>query len=133
MRIQHTVNPLITEDAEAQDVIFGLSAASSKAVLSGFASAKSGVEDLADGVPFTVPMSGGPDTVNGFFLSGSYDFNLNINGLGDIQVRRGLTGDSSAPNFTAAKVLMEANASSLIVTPVGGACRLHWAVWGDAA
>jgi len=131
MRIRHTVNPKITEDADGKNVLLGLDDALSEAILDGFTSQTSDAKNLlsSDGA-FTVPFGAVVTVGKGFFLRATGDFDLLINGAGPFQVRRGATGASAAV-FAESKVFMECDVSALIVTPIAD-LRLIWAVWGDA-
>jgi len=129
MRVRHTTNPVITEDTSGKDILLSLDDQTAEAILDGFTSQTSDVRDLlASSGAFNVPF-GAVSTGKGFFLRADGDFDLEINGSQKFQIRRGATGAGGAV-FTSAKVLMEADVSSLVVTPLAD-LRLIWAVWGD--
>lgn len=130
MRVRHTVNPIISEDADGTSILLGLSDVTAETILDGFQSQGNDVRDLLQsGGEFAVPL-GGPTVIHGFWLRATGDFDLRINNSAQaFQVRRGSTGTGGAV-FANAKVLMECITTALHVTPIQD-LRLFWAVWGD--
>lgn len=128
MKITHTVNPKISEDADGTECLLGLSDASEQTNLQGFGSSVNESRNLllADG-ELTIPLDG-ITTIRGFWLKATGAFDLRINGGAAIRFNPGkVDADTSAAT---ARVFMEANISTLHITPVAD-LRAHWAAWGD--
>lgn len=128
MRVQHTVNPKLSEDTAGDDCLLGFSDAAQVVTLDGFASATSDARNLllADG-EFTLPLTAITD-VKGFWVRSSGDFDVSINGGALIRVERGYV--DATTRASSSRVLLEALVTDVKITPVADQ-RVHWAAWGD--
>ena len=135
MRVIPSAHVTITDGTDQRDVLFQPDAALAEVNLDGFREQVSGRENLAALDTFTLPIG---DLTNpaGLFLRFTGDFAVNINGLGDINIRRGAAkvGSAAVPlpdtPGNAARLLMEAQVTTVVVTAVGAGV-LIWAAWGD--
>ena len=123
MRVRHTLNPVVSEDADGKSVLFGLDETTAEAVLDTLTRVASGVTNLDDAEVFVLPYADVTDARGFFVRMDGADFDLEIEGAAALQIRR-------VGAFANCKVLMEAQTTSLRVTAVG-AGRLTWCIWGD--
>lgn len=130
MRVRHTVNPVVSEDANGRSVLFGLDEQLADAVIDGFTRVNSGVTDLSDTDVYNIPLGDVTDARGIFLRSDGGDFDVVINGSDTpLQVRRGVTGEGGAL-FQNCKLLIECNVATVEVTAVGDG-RLTYCIWGD--
>lgn len=129
MRVTTRANVVIADGTDNKDTIFGPDSDLAESVLDGQQEAISGRERLTvAGGAYTLPLS----TINapqGFFLRVSGDATVNINGLGEVNLERGITATGGV-KATHARLLWEGSVSSVVVTPTEDG-QLVWAVWGD--
>jgi hypothetical protein len=129
MRIIHTVCPQISDDTDGKHTLFGLDEDLIQSTIDGMTEVSSGRAVLPIAA-FTVPM--GPiSSCKGAYLRAEGDFDLAINGGAAIQVRRPQKGTSAADLAAAATFFIEANISSLVVTPIAVNTVLFYALFGD--
>ncbi len=128
MRVQHTVNPQISEDTEGAECLLGLSDSVQQVNLDGFGSSTTDARNLLlAGGEFTLPLTT-VSAIHGFWVRSDGDFDLRVNGGSLIQIRRGKT--DATTDATSARVFMEAMVTDIKVTPQSDQ-RVHWAAWGD--
>jgi hypothetical protein len=129
MRIIHTVCPQITDDDDGKHKLFGLDEDLIQSTLDGMTEVSSGRAVLPV-APFTVPM-GAITSCKGAYLRAEGDFDLSINGGAVIQVRRPQKGTTAADLAAAATFFIEANISSIAITPIVVNTVLFYALFGD--
>ena len=129
MRVKHKANVSISLDTAGRDKLFALDDTLAEVTLDGCQEANAGTVAVAALGTLTVPF-GGISVGRGFFLRSTGDFTLSVNGAAGLPVKRGPTGAAGAV-AASARVLMEAQVSSLVVTAGSAALVLTYAVWGD--
>ena len=128
MRVQHTVNVQIAEDADMKNLLYGPSVSLAQVVIDSYESQTGGTFTVAAGATESLKL-GDVTAPRGVYLRVDNDCQVNINGLGPIQLRRG----TGATGFTA-KLFMEGEISSVAITaPVGTEIHGTWCFWGDLA
>jgi len=128
MRVQHTVNVQIAEDADMKNLLYGPNVSLSQVVIDAYQDQASGTFTVAGGTTESLN-KGDVTSPRGVFLRVDNDCQVNINGLGNIQLRRG----TAATGFTA-KLFLEGEISSVAITaPVGADVHGTWCFWGDVA
>lgn len=127
MRIKHKVNVRIADDANMKDMLFGPDDELAEIVADGFLRQASGI--IALDAAATESLSfGDVDAVKGLYLKIDQDVQVDINGLGNLQMRRHTTTTG-----TYAKLFIEGDITSVSITNGGSAARGLWCVWGDPA
>ena len=128
MRVRHTINPIITDDAEGKDILFGLD--DDKAILdtSAFQRYCSGRFEIDISSSETLSL-GDVQDVRAYFIKADGDFNLTLNGtVGPI-----LHKTASTAAGKTARVCAEAQVTQIDVANPSAASVLKgiWCVWGD--
>jgi hypothetical protein len=130
MRIRHTINPIITDDAEGKDVLFGLDADRAEVVVDGMQRYVSG--------RFEIPAAGNENLSFGdvndvrfLFVKADGDFNLTFDGtIGPIPFRRASVTTGSTARFGGECDVSSANIANPSATVV---LRGIWTAYGDPA
>lgn len=137
MRIKHAIAPVISDDENGKEVLFGLDDELAGITLDGFTEESSGKAEVTIDEAFTLPFGAVDSPAKGLFLVVEGDADVNLNGLGDIQVRRGKT--TSSANAATAKLFIEGNFTSVVVTPKASASssatkvKFRFALYGTPA
>lgn len=130
MRVKHTINPVITDDAEGKDILFGLDEDKAEVVVDGMQRYVAG--------RFEIPASGNENLTFGdvtdlrfIFVKADGDFNIRMNGGVEVfAVRRASTATGATARFGGEfqlTALNVANPSALVVL------RGIWSGYGDPA
>lgn len=128
IRLKHKINVRVAEDADMNNLLFAPKDDLAEVTIDAYEKAVSGVIKVSANTTESLSL-GDVATPKGLYLRVDNDCNVNINGLGNIQLRR-----SSTATGTTAKLAIEADISSVAITaPVGVDVRGVWCLWGDAA
>lgn len=137
MRVNPTAIVTITDGTDQRNVLFSPDETLATENLDGFREQRSGREVIAASGTFTVPLSDLNNPAGLFLRVEGGDVNVNLDGLGNIPLRRGAasSGAAAAPTpdnpGTAARLLLEAHLTSAVVTVLSADVVLFWAAWGD--
>ena len=105
MRIKHTVNPRIAEDADMENLLFGLNDVLAEITVDAYVRVISGKASVAESANEDLSL-GDITAVKGFFLIADAECIIKLNGSSDeIQLRIGGTGTTNAK----AKFFIEAD------------------------
>jgi len=127
MRIKHKVNVLIADDTSMKDMLFGFDDELAEVITDAYGRMASGIMNIDAADTESMP-TGDVDAIKGVYLKMDTEVKLDINGLGDIQVRK-----VAIPTSTYAKFFFEGDITSIsIENPGTSAARIIWCVWGDA-
>ena len=131
MRVKTKANVTITNGTNNEDTLFGPDDTAAESVLDGFQESADGKATLAAAAVLSPDFSH-VDDPKGVFVRSTGDFDLVINGVGPLPVRRGVasvtTGNSVKATY--ARLLLEADVTSIQITAVEDSDIL-WAVWGN--
>lgn len=128
LRIRHKINVRVAEDADMDNLLFAPKDDLAEVTIDAYEKAVSGVIKISANTTESLSL-GDVATPKGLYLRVDNDCNVNINGLGNIQLRR-----ASTATGTTAKLAIEADISSVAITaPVGVDVRGVFCIWGDLA
>lgn len=127
IRIKHKINVRVAEDTDMNNLLFAPKDDLAEVTIDGYEKSVSGVIKVPANTTENLSL-GDVDTPKGLYLRVDNDCLVNINGLGDIQLRR-----SSTATGVVAKLAIEADITSVAITaPVGADLNGVWCLWGDA-
>jgi hypothetical protein len=130
MRVRHTINPFITDDAEGKDILFGLDADKAEVVVDGMQRYVSGRFEIA--VSSNEDLSfGDVNDVRFLFVKADGDFDLTLDGtIGPISFKRASAATGSTARFGGECDIASANIANPSATVV---LKGIWAAYGDPA
>ena len=127
IRLKTKINVRIAEDTDMNNLLFAPKDDLAEVTIDGYEKSVSGVLKVDANTTEALSL-GDVDTPKGLYLRVDNDCLVNINGLGNIQLRR-----SSVATGVVAKLAIEADITSVSITaPTTSDVRGVWAIWGDA-
>jgi len=137
MRVRHSTPLVSSEDSEGKFALAKLPTDIGETVLDGYTGMVSGatVLDPDDG-EYLLPLATGlMGDAAGVLLIAYGDADVTLNGGAPIQLRRGAReiGETGPVRAATARMLLEADLTSVGVTPLLAGTRIVWNAWGDEA
>ena len=127
IRVKHKVNVRVAEDTDMANLLFAPSDDLAEVVIDSYERAVGGTFAIDADDTQTLPL-GDVTLPRGLYLRVDADCKVNVNAMGDLQLRR-----ASTLVGTTAKFFMEGEITSVVITsPTTAAVRGAWCVWGDA-
>lgn len=130
MRVIHKCYPTIQDGDEFVDEIFTQDDDAAVVTLDGFQEAVSHRVTIGATETLALPLDEFT-TVRGFWMKGNKDFSIALNGGAAISIKRGVVGPLSTDLADTARLMMEAEVSSISVIAGVDGLKLQYVVYGD--